>query len=219
VSGYGYGQDQGGQGWPPGQQPAGYGQPAPAGYQQHGSVGYQQQAPQYGQPYGAPAGYPGGSADPPGYYMGRTLASWGARVGAHFIDALIVSIPLLLALPFLIAIVAATTTTNPDGTTSGPSALFVVLFIVAYVVEIAVSLYNTVFLQGRTGQTWGKRIVKLRLVSMRDGQPLGPGMAFVRGLAHVLDSYSFVGYLWPIWDDRRQTFADKVCKTVVLHEG
>jgi hypothetical protein len=27
-----------------------------------------------------------------------------------------------------------------------------------------------------------------------------------------------VGYLWPLWDDKRQTFADQVMKTVVIEE-
>jgi uncharacterized RDD family membrane protein YckC len=194
-------------GYEDGRRPVGYGYPV-QGYQQPGPVAYGQ-APVYGQP-----------ARTPGYYMGRPLAIWGARFAAHLVDGLIAAIPTLVALPVLVVVAVRTTTTYPDGTISGPSALFVVLLLLAYTATLAVSLYNSVFLQGRTGQTWGKRMLKLRLVSMRDGQPLGPGMAFVRGLAHALDIYSFyVGYLWPIWDDLRQTFADKVCKTVVLSEG
>jgi uncharacterized RDD family membrane protein YckC len=41
-------------------------------------------------------------------------------------------------------------------------------------------------------------------------------MAFVRDLAHFLDGIFYIGYLWPLWDPKRQTFADKVCSTVVL---
>jgi hypothetical protein len=51
---------------------------------------------------------------------------------------------------------------------------------------------------------------------MDNGQPLGVGMCFVRELAHIIDSIPcYIGYLWPIWDPRRQTFADKLCSTVV----
>jgi hypothetical protein len=28
-----------------------------------------------------------------------------------------------------------------------------------------------------------------------------------------------MGYLWPLWDDKRQTFADQVMKTVVIDEA
>ena len=45
-------------------------------------------------------------------------------------------------------------------------------------------------------------------------------MAFVRDLAHIVDSViCYIGYLFPLWDARRQTFADKIMSTVVLSEG
>ena len=48
---------------------------------------------------------------------------------------------------------------------------------------------------------------------------LGGGMAFVRQIAHILDSLPCnLGYLWPLWDQKRQTFADKVLSTVVLDQ-
>ena len=46
------------------------------------------------------------------------------------------------------------------------------------------------------------------------GRPIGGGLAFGRELAHVLDGFFYIGYLWPLWDAKRQTFADKVCGTV-----
>jgi uncharacterized RDD family membrane protein YckC len=33
-----------------------------------------------------------------------------------------------------------------------------------------------------------------------------------------VDSFFLLGYLWPLWDDKRQTFADKICSTVVLDQ-
>ena len=41
-------------------------------------------------------------------------------------------------------------------------------------------------------------------------------MSFVRQLLHIVDSICYIGYLWPLWDRKRQTFADKILKTVVL---
>ena len=44
-------------------------------------------------------------------------------------------------------------------------------------------------------------------------------MAFVRDIAHILDSIICglpIGWLWPLWDAKRQTWADKVMKTVVV---
>ena len=50
-----------------------------------------------------------------------------------------------------------------------------------------------------------------------DGSYVGGGTAFLRELAHVIDGLPcYLGYLWPLWDDKRQTFADKICSTVVV---
>ena len=40
--------------------------------------------------------------------------------------------------------------------------------------------------------------------------------AFLRDLVHILDGVAYVGYLWPLWDDKRQTFADKIMRTIVI---
>lgn len=71
--------------------------------------------------------------------------------------------------------------------------------------------------EGRTGQTVGKKALGIRLVREIDGQPMGVGMAFVRRLAHFLDSLAcYLGWLWPAWDAKKQTFADKVCSSIVI---
>jgi uncharacterized RDD family membrane protein YckC len=184
----------------PGDQPAYGGQP-----------GYGQQPPA---PYGA--GPPAGYAQPyagetAGYFMGRTLANWPQRVLAYLIDGLIAGIPLFLA-GFLYD-------PAPGETPSGASSLVVFLL---YVVFLAVYIYNRCILQGRTGQSWGKQVLNIRLLRMQDGQPVGGGMAFLRDLCHILDGLPCIllpiGFLWPIWDARRQTFADKIINTVVVAE-
>jgi len=40
-----------------------------------------------------------------------------------------------------------------------------------------------------------------------------------RDVIHVIDSLTFnIGFLWPLWDERRQTIADKMVRTVVVSE-
>ena len=59
----------------------------------------------------------------------------------------------------------------------------------------------------------------IKLVKAETGQPIGAGMAFVRQIAHILDGIPcYIGYLWPLWDDKRQTFADKVIGTYVIDQ-
>ncbi len=57
----------------------------------------------------------------------------------------------------------------------------------------------------------------IRLVRELDGQVVGPGLSIGRAFVHVVDSAPlYIGYLWPLWDDNKQTFADKILKTLVV---
>ncbi|WP_351229249.1 RDD family protein [Streptomyces sp. NPDC002133] len=68
-----------------------------------------------------------------------------------------------------------------------------------------------------TGQTIGKKVLGISRHPERDGSTLVFGMAFVRRLAHFLDSLAgYLGRLWPLWDHTKQTFADQVCSSVVI---
>ena len=81
---------------------------------------------------------------------------------------------------------------------------------------IGIAVWNICLKQGSTGQTVGKGVIGTKLIGEETGQPIGALMAFVRQLAHILDGFCFIGYLWPLWDDKRQTFADKIMKTIVV---
>ena len=83
---------------------------------------------------------------------------------------------------------------------------------------MGMGIYNHIIKQGKTGQTFGKARRGLRLVHQDTGQLIGTGQTFVRQLAHMVDGIAYVGYLWPLWDPMRQTFADKIMKTVVVKE-
>jgi len=137
--------------------------------------------------------------------MGHKLANWPQRVGAFLIDYLVILVPIGIA-------VALAAPGRNDGSNGG--ALIAGLL---YLIGVGVWIYNRWILAGRTGQSWGKQALGIKLLRMDNGQPVGGGMAFVRDIAHVLDGLPcYIGYLWPIWDGRRQTFADKVVTTVVI---
>ena len=113
---------------------------------------------------------------------------------------------------------------EPFGTlaaSAGTGSTGLVVLGIAFVVlggitVIAIQLWNRVFRMGRTGQSLGKRVMGIRLVEEYSGQPMGAGMCFVREIAHALDGFFYLGYLWPLWDPKRQTFADKILSTVVV---
>jgi uncharacterized RDD family membrane protein YckC len=183
--------------------------------------------------YGPPPGYgyppPGQGYPPPGYagfppsgYPIPRLANWGLRAGAYLLDALI-PLPGAIIAAVILAL-AGTSSTSIDA--SGASvqvtsvdAVPLTVAILIYLATFGVYIYNRWIRQGRTGQSWGKQLVKLRLLSEDTGQPIGGGMAFVRDLAHILDSLAcYLGWLWPLWDAKRQTFADKLIRTIVTAE-
>lgn len=214
---HGYGQ-QGQQGY--GQAPQ-YG--APQGQPGHGQQGYGQ-APQYG----APQGQPGHGQQPyygqPQQFGGMPpLASWGQRVGAFLIDGLVVLPAYLLLIPGYVMMFSGMETTTEcvsgycrSRATGSPSALSIILILLGALVAFGIQIWNR-WIKGGKGQSIGKKVLGISLISESTGQPIGTGMAFVRDIAHFLDSViCYLGYLWPLWDDKHQTFSDKVMHTLVI---
>ncbi|MFG2971967.1 RDD family protein [Streptomyces sp. NPDC048331] len=199
-----------------------YGQQPPQGHPQQApqgvppQYGYPQQppqgaAPQYGYPQQAPSPY--GAYPPPGMHapgmpgMGMPpLAHWGLRVGATLLDGLIIAGPMYALTGLGVAF---------SGNESG-DAVAGVLSLVGMLYFLGMFFFQ-LYREGTTGQTLGKKIVGISVHRELDGATLGFGMAFVRKLAHILDGAAcYIGYLWPLWDEKKQTFADKVCSTVVI---
>jgi len=59
--------------------------------------------------------------------------------------------------------------------------------------------------------------MKFKVISEKTGQPIGFGMSVGRMFAHIVDFIPcFVGYLFPLWDSKRQTLADKIMTTVCV---
>ncbi len=148
---------------------------------------------------------------------------WLRRVGAWVID----SIPILVLSGIGQGIMLASgenncTTEGPDGgygvyCTSQPSALGVILQFVFAVGALAFALWNYGYRQGTTGSSIGKSVLKFKVVSESTGQPIGFGLSIVRQLAHIVDAIiCYIGYLFPLWDSKRQTLADKIMTTVCL---
>jgi uncharacterized RDD family membrane protein YckC len=146
----------------------------------------------------------------PTEYAQPTYANWLYRVASTLIDGLVASVPVIVGYIIALAISAG----DPSGGMSGPA---MAILGVTYVISLGISIWNLFIRQGRTGQSLGKQAVGTRLVSLQTGQPIGALMAFLRQICHFLDSIAcYIGYLWPLWDAKRQTFADKIVGTVVV---
>jgi len=162
-------------------------------------------------PYGQPPSYspaPGyqdpGYGQPPAGYQGYqpaagTYASWGLRVGATLLDGVFQFVAFLPAIILLAADVAA-------------------LGVILYVAAAFIGFYFA-YLTGATGQSPAKRLMGIKVVNETTGQPIGGGMGIARSFIHIIDALPlYLGFLWPLWDPKRQTFTDKVLGTVV-YEG
>jgi uncharacterized RDD family membrane protein YckC len=140
------------------------------------------------------------------------LAQWPMRAGGYVID-------LLLLLPGYLLLFIGMPKTTADAqtglmTVSTPG----VTYYLGILVILGITIWNRWLKGGSTGQTIGRGVVGVKLVSEETGQPIGALMAFVRDIAHIVDSViCYVGWLFPLWDAKRQTIADKIMKTVVVN--
>jgi Mce-associated membrane protein len=81
---------------------------------------------------------------------------------------------------------------------------------------ILAALANRWVLPAVTGWSLGRGVCGIA-VAHRDGGMPGAWGLLLRDLAHLLDSASVVGWLWPLWDSGRRTFADMLLRTEVRH--
>ena len=204
----GYGAPDGGYGAPPPPPPPpGYGSPPP---------GYGSPPPGYGSPpggygapppppgYGAPQGSWGQPAGGPAYSGGGQLAEWPQRALGLLIDWAFTVVIIIVGV-IIAAILGAVS-----------SALGTIVGILIYLVAFAFEIIQLIK-QGNTGQTIGKKIIGIKLIKEQTGQPVGPGMSIVRQIVHFVDSIiCYIGWLFPLWDAKKQTLADKIMGTVVV---
>jgi uncharacterized RDD family membrane protein YckC len=184
-------------------------------------------APPAPNPYGAPANpygnapaYGGGQ---PGIVPAGGYASWIKRVGAYLIDWLL---GIVAALPAIVGEIIflsnSTTTTDSSGVKHlhlHRSGIGLLLYLIGILTGLAFLIWNTYIRQGRTGYTIGKGVLGIRLIDEKTGDPIGALMTFVRYLLHLLDALPcYLGFLWPLWDAKNQTFADKIMHTVVVNQ-
>jgi uncharacterized RDD family membrane protein YckC len=72
-------------------------------------------------------------------------------------------------------------------------------------------------LRGNTGQSLGQKLMGIMTVDEDTGAPIGAGRSILRSALHVVDiAPVFFGYVRPVFQYRRQTFADQISRSVVV---
>ena len=135
------------------------------------------------------------------------LASWPARAGAFAVDTLpgvgVVATMALLAL-----------TAPGDGWLRW-------VFIVLGAAMVPLMAVNRLVLPSVTGWTLGRALFGIAVRRREsNGTDVGILRLTCRELAHLLDTLALlIGWLWPLWDRRRRTFADLLVGTEVHRVG
>lgn len=130
-------------------------------------------------------------------------AQWASRAGAFTLDVLfgLAVIVCLLLLGW----------SAPQG-----GWLWWVSLIAAAAVLLAVAV-NRLLLPAATGWSLGRSVFGIR-VAHADGRLPGPWLLLARDAAHLLDTVPLLlGWLWPLIDSRRRTFADVLVRTEVRY--
>jgi uncharacterized RDD family membrane protein YckC len=182
-------------------------------------------------PMPGPGGFPP-VPPPPVSPAGLPLASFLDRFLAHLVDSavfggviMVLTVPALLI--FFFTMIPDLTRTNPDGTLAQPNffeffgpllllelGLVVVAMILAYVYYVEMMF--------RTGQTLGKKVMKVRVTPIDPAATLNRGFAARRYLVQFLaggfiPGFSYLDGLWQLWDKPyQQCLHDKFAKTVVV---
>lgn len=121
-------------------------------------------------------------------------SDWLVRVGAYLVD-----IAPVIVLDIISGVIGSTAVS-----------------LLVYLIVLGYTIYNRWILGGQ-GQSLGKKVLNIKLISEETGQPIGTLNAFLRDICHFVDSIiCLVGYLFPLWDAKRQTIADKIMRTVVV---
>jgi uncharacterized RDD family membrane protein YckC len=156
-------------------------------------------------------------------------AGFGARLGARLLDGILYGIvgAVFYVPAFILGIAAfkdCTRTTAIDGTksiTCETGQLKGGLLAAAIAIgAIGLLVVGILYLSqlGKTGQTWGRKIVGVKVVTKDTGAPIGFARALGRTLLEstISSAICYLGFLWMLWDKDKQTWHDKIVNSVVV---
>ena len=140
--------------------------------------------------------------------------SYGSRLGrliAYIIDGFIMS--LLFFVVFAVVSLLVGSVSAADTPSAGAGILGLVLILVVLVVAI---LWKPWF-WSHGGQTPGYKMLGLRVVRAADGGPVSLGQGIGRLLGYIVSGFLFdLGFIWILFDGKRQGWHDKLAGTVVI---
>jgi uncharacterized RDD family membrane protein YckC len=140
--------------------------------------------------------------------VGATLAEWPPRALGLLIDW-----GIGLGIGIVSFILAAILGVVSNG-------LFVVVRLIGGLASLAWVVWLAVQV-GTVGQSPGMRVIGLKAVRKDSGETIGAGKGVLRWLVHVVLYIACIipailDFLFPLWDAKKQTLADKAVSDVVI---
>jgi uncharacterized RDD family membrane protein YckC len=86
------------------------------------------------------------------------------------------------------------------------------------VISAALSIAYYVYFISQKGQTLGKKVMGIRVQSESTGQNLDVVSTILREVVgkFLSGAVLLLGYFWMLWDSKKQTWHDKIAKSVVV---
>lgn len=152
----------------------------------------------------------------------ESYTPWFTRVLAFLIDW--VPVWLIFLVPMIGLLITdgadcfdAVYGSSSDHCATSSSGLWLAVQLIGFLPAMAYFFWNVCYRQGKTGQSIGKSMMKFQVISEKTWQPIGFWLSLVRQIAHYVDQLiCYIGYLFPLWDDKRQTIADKLVSSVCV---
>ncbi len=136
-----------------------------------------------------------------------SLASREKRVMAHVIDDFILSILLFIIISDSIS--SASTTEE---------VIFVINSLVLEFIVVKI-VYHTIF-TAMYGGSIGKILIKIRIVHIDDFSSPNILTSFNRAFIRIFsETVFYLGFLWALFDPYRQSWHDKIAKTIVINDN
>lgn len=143
-------------------------------------------------------------------------ADWGQRFLGYLVDFVIgMVLSMIIFVPF--SIVAGIGGGGNPNEMSGVQCFGTALM---YAVSIGFTIFNQIWLRGTRGSTIGQGVLGLKTVTA-EGEIPSFGSLIIRLLVQipiglVLCIGPVVDYLFPLWDEKKQTLHDKAASTFVV---
>jgi uncharacterized RDD family membrane protein YckC len=138
------------------------------------------------------------------YQEGVTLASIKKRGMAFFIDEMLLSLLLIIALG--------------DSFFNAKTVEEMIILTNTFVLEyMAMKVVYQAFFVMQYGATLGKIVMKIRVVEIKTMQKPNVIVSLNRAVVRVIsETLFYLGFVWGLMDPMRQTWHDKSAKTLVV---